>query len=172
MCDDQTVGLLLATSAVRSLLAALSDDALSSLPNLPRLCLLTPDLTPDPDTVDGLLRYQVFLSTKKSPDFMGMHGYLGTARFFQVSSRRCWEQQSARVLGRRQGGQVCLFSTVPMCWDSLWAPMGATGSVLIFRGSASFHSPSLSLDPYLMPSPPAFDLTVAWNSSEFSMGPL
>lgn len=58
-----------------------------------------------------------------------------------------------RVLGSRQGGQVCLLSTVPMCWDSLWGPMGTTGGVLILRSSASLHSPRPSLDPYPVPLP-------------------
>lgn len=136
-CDDRTVWLLLAVSAVGSVLAALTDDILSSRPNLPCLCLLVPDVTPDPDTADGLLRYQVFLSTKKSSDFTGMRCYLETARCFQVrlqSSGGCWEQQPAQG-PVHQAGRPGLF--VLHCAHMLGQCLGAADSVLSLWGLSS-----------------------------------
>lgn len=138
-CDGRTVWLLLAISAVRSLPAVLLDDVLSSGPNLPCLCLLMPDMTPDSDTMDGLLRYQVFLSTKNSSDFMGMRCYLETARCFQVRlHRRCWENQPAQG-PVHQAGRPGLF--VLHCAHMLGQSLGAADSVLILWGlsSSSLH---------------------------------
>lgn len=142
MCDDRTVGLLLAISAVRSLPAALLDDAPSSRPDLPCLCLLTPDLTPDPDTVDGPLRYQVFLSTKKSSDFVGMRGYLETARCFQVRLQK--------MLGAAACPGFCAAGmearSVQHCAHMLGQSLGAHGSYgycphLMGASFSPFHQP-------------------------------
>lgn len=162
VCDDQTVWLLWANPTVRSLLATLSDAVLSSRPNLPCLCLLMSDMTPDPDTVDGLLRYQVFLSTKKSSDFMGMCCYLETARCFQVrlqSSGRCWEQQPAQG-PVRQAGRPGLF--VLHCAHMLGQSLGAHGSYRYrphLVGAQLLCTPLALLWTLSLPPPPACSLT-------------